>query len=125
MIPNITIESFEEVYIEHVCDVLRLSSDELRERLESTDTTSLNKKAERYITTYLRNNIENLTDDNWLSSKDLFIQWKLFEGIELERESEDKKISLHELLSLFREEISKYDEEGGKKQVAKLVVVSD
>ena len=126
-IPKITIEHFEEVYIEHVSDVLRISKEEFREKLEDESITSLNKKAERFITTYLKNRIESLTTDNWYSAKELYIQWKLFEGIELEKESLDKKESLLELLELFRQEVMELEEDTteGKKKIAKIIVVGD
>lgn len=110
-IPQITIEHFEKVYIEHVCDVLRITEDDFEHKLNDTSSTSLNKKAERFISTYLKNRIDSLTGDNWYAAKELYIQWKLFEGIELEKESEDKKESLLELLELFKEEIVSLEEE--------------
>lgn len=124
-IPKITIEYFEEVYIEHVLDTLRISRDEFKEKLEDESSSSLNKKAERFITTYLKNRTESLTDDNWYSAKELYIQWKLFEGIEREKESLDKKESLLELLDLFRQEVMELEEDTteGKKKIAKIIVV--
>ena len=110
-IPQITIEHFEKVYIEHVCDVLRITEEEFERKLNDTSSTSLNKKAERFIGTYLKNKLDSLTGDNWYAAKELYIQWKLFEGIELEKESEDKKESLLELLELFKEEIVSLEEE--------------
>lgn len=126
-IPKITIEHFEEVYIEHVSDILRISKEEFEQRLEDESIASLNKKAERFITTYLKNRIESLTVDNWYSAKELYIQWKLFEGIELEKESLDKKESLLELLELFRQEVIELEdsETEGKKKIARIVVVGD
>lgn len=124
-IPRITIEHFEEVYIEHVIDTLRITKDEFKNKLEDESITSLNKKAERFITTYLKNRIESLTEDNWYASKELYIQWKLFEGIELERESQDKKESLLELLELFKQEVMELEEDSTdkKKKIAKIIVV--
>lgn len=124
-IPMITIEHFEEVYIEHVSDVLRITKEEFKAKLEDKSITSLNKKAERFITTYLKNRIESLTEDNWYASKELYIQWKLFEGIELERESLDKKESLLELLELFKQEVMELEEDSTeqKKRIAKIIVV--
>lgn len=123
-IPNITIDYFEDEYIEYILDTLRISKDELITKLEDNGVSSINKKANRFITTYLKNRIEKLTDDNWLSAKELFIQWKLFEGIELENVSKDKKETLLELLELFKEEIiqlenQKIDE---SRKVAKIIV---
>lgn len=123
-IPNITIDYFENEYIEYILDTLRISKDELITKLEDNGVSSINKKANRFITTYLKNRIEKLTDDNWLSAKELFIQWKLFEGIELENVSKDKKETLLELLELFKEEIiqlenQKIDE---SRKVAKIIV---
>lgn len=123
-IPNVTIDYFEDEYIEYILDTLRISKDELITKLEDTGVSSINKKANRFITTYLKNRIEKLTDDNWLSAKELFIQWKLFEGIELENVSKDKKETLLELLELFKEEIiqlenQKIDE---SRKVAKIIV---
>ena len=124
-IPMITIEHFEEVYIEHVSDVLRITKEEFKAKLEDESITSLNKKAERFITTYLKNRIESLTEDNWYASKELYIQWKLFEGIELEKESLDKKESLLELLELFKQEVMELEEDSTeqKKRIAKIIVV--
>ena len=124
-IPRITIEHFEEVYIEHVIDTLRITKDEFKNKLEDESITSLNKKAERFITTYLKNRIESLTEDNWYATKELYIQWKLFEGIELEKESLDKKESLLELLELFRQEVMELEEDSTdkKKKIAKIIVV--
>lgn len=124
-IPQITIEHFEGVYIEHVCDVLRITEDDFEHKLNDTSSTSLNKKAERFISTYLKNRIDSLTEDNWYAAKELYIQWKLFEGIELERESQDKKDSLLELLELFRQEVIELEEDSAeaKKNIARIVVV--
>lgn len=124
-IPQITIEHFEKVYIEHVCDVLRIIEDDFEHKLNDTSSTSLNKKAERFISTYLKNRIDSLTGDNWYAAKELYIQWKLFEGIELERESQDKKDSLLELLELFRQEVIELEEDSteSKKKIARIVVV--
>ena len=85
----------------------------------------MNKKAERFISTYLKNRIDSLTGDNWYAAKELYIQWKLFEGIELERESQDKKDSLLELLELFRQEVIELEEDSteSKKKIARIVVV--
>lgn len=124
-IPRITIEHFEEVYIEHVIDTLRITRDEFKNKLEDESIASLNKKADRFITTYLKNRIESLTNDNWYSAKELFIQWKIFEGIEHEKESIDKKESLLELLELFRQEVMELEEDSTdkKKKIAKIIVV--
>ncbi len=124
-IPQITIDHFEEMYIEHVCEVHRWTEEEFEQKLNDISSTSLNKKAERFITTYLKNRIESLTEDNWYASKELYIQWKLFEGIELERESQDKKESLLELLELFKQEVMELEEDSTdkKKKIAKIIVV--
>lgn len=124
-IPKIKIEHFEEVYIEHVIDTLRITRDEFKNKLEDESIASLNKKADRFITTYLKNRTENLTNDNWYSAKELFIQWKIFEGIEHEKESIDKKESLLELLELFRQEVMELEEDSTnqKKKIAKIIVV--
>lgn len=126
-IQQITIDYFEEVYIEHVCEVHRWTEEEFEQKLNDVSSTSLNKKAERFITTYLKNRVESLTDDNWLSAKELYIQWKLFEGVELEKESLDKKESLLELLDLFRQEVMELEEDitDSKKKIAKIIVVGD
>lgn len=123
-IPNITIDYFENEYIEYILDTLRISKDELITKLEDNGVSSINKKANRFITTYLKNRIEKLTDDNWLSAKELFIQWKLFEGIELENVSKDKKETLLELLELFKEEIIQLENQkiDGSRKVAKIIV---
>lgn len=125
-IPIITIDYFEEVYIEHVINTLRISKDEFRAKLESIDSTSINKKADRFITTYLKNRTDKLTEDNWIAAKELYIQWKLFEGIEREEESRDKKESLFELLELFKNEVIELEDEeiDSKKKVAKIIVFS-
>ena len=124
-IPRITIEHFEEVYIEHVIDTLRITRDEFKNKLEYESIASLNKKADRFITTYLKNRIESLTNDNWYSAKELYIQWKIFEGIEHEKESIDKKESLLELLELFRQEVMELEEDSTdkKKKIAKIIVI--
>lgn len=124
-IPKITINYFEEVYISHVLDTLRIDRSEFEKNLNSDEITSLNKKAERYITTYLKNRTDNLTEDNWMSAKELYIQWKLFEGIELEKESIDKKESLIELLELFRNEVIELEEDSisKKKEASSLYLV--
>lgn len=125
-IPIITIDYFEEVYIEHVINTLRISKDEFRAKLESIDSTSINKKADRFITTYLKNRTDKLTEGNWIAAKELYIQWKLFEGIEREEESRDKKESLFELLELFKNEVIELEDEeiDSKKKVAKIIVFS-
>lgn len=126
-IPKITIDYFEDVYIEHVCDVHRWTEKEFEEKLEDISTTSLNRKAERFIKTYLKNRVDNLTEDNWYAAKELYIQWKLFEGIELERESQDKKESLLELLELFKQEVMELEGDNidSQKRIAKIIVVGD
>ena len=125
-IPVITIDYFEEVYIEHVINTLRISEEDLKSKLESTDSTSINKKADRFITTYLKNRTDKLTEDNWISAKELYIQWKLFEGIEREEESRDKKETLIELLELFKNEVIELEDEEieSQKKVAKIIVHS-
>lgn len=125
-IPIITIDYFEEVYIEHVINTLRISKDEFRAKLESIDSTSINKKADRFITTYLKNRTDKLTEDNWIAAKELYIQWKLFEGIEREEESRDKKETLIELLELFKNEVIELEDEEieSQKKVVKIIVHS-
>lgn len=125
-IPKITIDYFEEVYIEHVINTLRISKDEFETKLKSTEPTSINKKADRFITTYLKNRTDKLTEDNWIAAKELYIQWKLFEGIEREEESKDKKESLFELLELFKNEVIELEDEEieNQKKVAKIIVHS-
>ena len=125
-IPIITIDYFEEVYIEHVINTLRISKDEFRAKLESIDSTSINKKADRFITTYLKNRTDKLTEDNWIAAKELYIQWKLFEGIEREEESRDKKETLIELLELFKNEVIELEDEEieSQKKAAKIIVHS-
>lgn len=125
-IPIITIDYFEEVYIEHVINTLRISKDEFRAKLENIDSTSINKKADRFITTYLKNRTDKLTEDNWIAAKELYIQWKLFEGIEREEESRDKKETLIELLELFKNEVIELEDEEieSQKKVAKIIVHS-
>lgn len=127
LIPPITIDYFEDVYIEHVCDVHRWTEDEFAKKLEDISSTSLNRKADRFITTYLKNRTEKLTEENWISAKELYIQWKLFEGIERERESEDKKATLLELLELFRDEVIELEEDSidSQRKIAKIIVVGD
>lgn len=104
-IPQITIGYFEEVYIEHILDTLRITREELEEKLDSDSIYSLNKKGENFIRTYLKNQVSQLNYDNWCTAKELFVQWKLFEGVELEEESRDKKETLIEVLELFKKEI--------------------
>lgn len=124
-IPKITIYYFEDVYIQHVLDTLRIEKEELEEKLNNNEITSLNKKADRFITTYLKNRVDNLTADNWISAKELYIQWKLFEGIELEEESKDKKDTLMELLELFKHEVIELEEDDieSKKSLGKIMVI--
>lgn len=125
-IPKITIDYFEEVYIEHIENSLRISREEFEEKLNDDKITSINKKADRFITTYLKNRTDKLTEDNWIAAKELYIQWKLFEGIEREEESRDKKESLFELLELFKNEVIELEDEeiDSKKKVAKIIVFS-
>lgn len=125
-IPKITIDYFEEVYIEHIENSLRLSREEFEEKLNDDKITSINKKADRFITTYLKNRTDKLTEDNWIAAKELYIQWKLFEGIEREEESRDKKETLIELLELFKNEVIELedDEIESQKKVAKIIVHS-
>lgn len=126
-IPQITIDYFEQVYIDHVCDVLRWTEEEFERKLNDNSSTSLNSKANRFITTYLKNRIDKLTEDNWISAKELYIQWKIFEGIEREKESEDKKESLLELLELFRDEVIELEQDDidSQKKIAKIIVIGD
>lgn len=114
IIPKITINCFEETYIENVCDTLRISREEFQMKLNSTDTFSFNSKAEQYIKTYLFNNTKKLTEDNWLIAKELYIQWKIFEGIEQEDVSKDKKESLHEILDLYKVSVEKDEEKNNQ-----------
>lgn len=125
-IPKITIDYFEEVYIEHIENSLRLSREEFEEKLNDDKITSINKKADRFITTYLKNRTDKLTEDNWIAAKELYIQWKLFEGIEREEESRDKKETLIELLELFKNEVIELEDEEieSQKKVAKIIVHS-
>ena len=111
------------MYIEHVCEVHRWTEEEFEQKLSTSSSTSLNKKAERFITTYLKNRTESLTEDNWYSAKELYIQWKLFEGVELEKIN--KKESLLELLELFRQEVINLQEDSSnkKKKIAKIIVI--
>ena len=104
-IPTIQDKYFEDVYLESISEQLRISIEDLKEKINSKDTASLNKKAERYIQTYLFNKTSHLTEDNWLSAKETFIQWKLLEGIEKDEVSKDKKKTLHEMLDLFKEQV--------------------
>ena len=104
-IPIIEHKYFEDVYLESISEQLRISIEDLKEKINSKDTASLNKKAERYIQTYLFNKTSHLTEDNWLSAKETFIQWKLLEGIEKDEVSKDKKKTLHEMLDLFKEQV--------------------
>lgn len=124
--PSINIEYFEEVYIEHVINTLRISREEFQAKLDDLGTTSINAKADRFITTYLKNRIDKLTEDNWIAAKELYIQWKLFEGIEREEESRDKKETLIELLELFKNEVIELEDEEieSTKKVAKIIVFS-
>ncbi|MGL6114407.1 MAG: hypothetical protein ACRC1R_05150 [Cetobacterium sp.] len=109
-IPQITIDCFEEVFIEDVCDTLRITKEEFNNRLENTENFSFNSKAEKYISTYLFNKIDNLSDDNWIIAKELYIQWKIFEGIDKEEVSIDKKKTLHEILDLYKISAEKAEE---------------
>lgn len=104
-IPTIEDEYFEDVYLESISEQLRISIEDLKKKINSKDAASLNKKAERYIQTYLFNKTSHLTEDNWLSAKETFIQWKLLEGIEKDEVSKDKKKTLHEMLDLFKEQV--------------------
>lgn len=124
IIPQITIDYFEEVYIEHITNSLRITREELERKLDSIEAISINKKAERFITTYLKNKISKLTEDNWIAAKELYIQWKLFEGIELEEESKDKKETLIEMLELFKNEVIELEEGEISKQrkPAKIII---
>lgn len=103
-IPNLTHEFFEDVYLESISDLLRISIEELKNKINSTENTSLNKKAERYVKTYLYNEINNIDGNNWLSLKETYFQWKLLEGIEKDEISKDKKKTLHELLDIYKEQ---------------------
>lgn len=110
IIPIVTIDYFEEMYIDHIAELYRCSVADLEEKISGNSTTSLNNRADRYIDTYLMNKAKTeLTDENWLACKELYIQWKLFEEIELDEVSLDKKVSLHELLELFRIAIARDD----------------
>lgn len=113
-IPQITIEYFEKIYIETVCDALRITEEELTAKLESRGQFNFNSKAEKYISTYLFNKTEQLTADNWITAKELYIQWKIFEGIEQEEVSIDKKRTLHEILDLYKISATKAEEVASK-----------
>lgn len=109
VIPPITTEYFDEVYIQHIMELYRYDTKEELEYKISGDTDSnLNKRAERYIDTYLMNEgTILLNENNWKACKELYIEWKLFEEVEVEDVSKDKKESLHELLDLFKERVTK------------------
>ncbi|MGL4402427.1 MAG: hypothetical protein ACRCTS_01620 [Fusobacteriaceae bacterium] len=109
-IPQISIEMFEDIYIEHILDLYRINKEQLVEKVSGLSSSSLNRRAEMYIKTYLLNKIDNLDPDNWQAAKELYIQWKLFEEIELEEVSKDKKETLHEMLELFRWGIKREDD---------------
>lgn len=101
-IPQIKMSSFEKVYVESIAELYRITPAELETKVSGKSDTNLNKRAERYIKTFLRNRDDLLTIDNWYAAKELYIQWKLFEEIEMEEVSKDKKESLHELLDLLK-----------------------
>ena len=69
-IPRITIEHFEEVYIEHVIDTLRITRDEFKNKLEDESIASLNKKADRFITTYLKREQRKLSKRLLIAKKE-------------------------------------------------------
>lgn len=119
IIPQITIDYFENVYIEHIAELYRCTVEELSEKISGNTQTSLNKRAERYIKTYLMNEIQALDEDNWKAAKELYIQWKLFEEIELEEVSKDKKETLHEMLELIRWGIKRDDSNKAEKPKVK------
>lgn len=101
---EITEKSFSDTFINKVCDLKRISEEQFKELLYGKDNSeNLNLKAERYIKTYLRNDVDMLTDDNWITAKELYIHWKVFEGEEKEEVSQDKKDSLIEVLELFKD----------------------
>ncbi|MGL5428378.1 MAG: hypothetical protein ACRDAS_10740 [Cetobacterium sp.] len=109
-IPQVSIDIFEEVYIEHILDLYRITREQLMVKVSGPSSSSLNRRAEMYIKTYLLNKVDNLDADNWQAAKELYIQWKLFEEIELEEVSKDKKETLHEMLELFRWGIKREDD---------------
>lgn len=109
VIPPITTEYFDEVYIQHIMELYRYDvKEELEYKLSGDTDSNLNKRAERYIDTYLMNEGTTLlNENNWKACKELYIEWKLFEEVEVEDVSKDKKESLHELLDLFKERVTK------------------
>lgn len=108
-IPQIEIDYFDKVYIQHIMELYRYDTvQELEYKLSGDTDSNLNKRAERYIDTYLMNEGRTLlNEDNWKACKELYILWKLFEEVEVEDVSKDKKESLHELLDLFKERVAK------------------
>lgn len=117
---EVTEKSFSDTFINKVLDLKRISEEDFKELLYGANNpNNLNIKAERYIKTYLRNDVGMLTDDNWIAAKELYIHWKLFEGEEKEEISRDKKDSLVEVLELFKDmvinKIEKEDDYTGKR----------
>ena len=124
IIPQIKLEIFEDIYIDNILDLYRITKEELEEKISGSSSFSLNKRAERYIETYLMNRAKDfLIEDNWLACKELYIQWKLLEEIELEEVSKDKKESLIEILELFKDRIIREESNGStvKKSVGIMV----
>jgi hypothetical protein len=99
-IPVLKAEDFlNQGILQEVADIHRLTTGEITDLIENLENPKcLNVRAEEYLGIRLGNRMEGLTEGNWKTLKEYYIQWKLYETVELEEETEDKKKTLEDLI---------------------------
>ena len=98
-IPQVKISFLSDIKREELEDLYRVDTAGL-----TAIITAYNKDGENFIKTYLGNKVEGLTEDNWEALKEYYIEWKLYDSLELDEETKDKKGTLMELLKAVRKQ---------------------
>jgi hypothetical protein len=106
-IPQVEITFLSNVKREELEELYRVDTDGLTDII-----TAYNRDAEIFVQTYLGNNVDGLTEDNWEALKEYFIEWKLYDSLELDEETKDKKDTLVMLLDNIKDQSSNKD--GGR-----------
>ena len=107
-------------------NTLRISKDEFRAKLESIDSTSINKKADRFITTYLKSSkssikvsfLSLLSSSLSIPSKSFHCIYNSLAAIQLSSVNLSVRFFKYEVIELEDEEIE------SQKKVAKIIVHS-
>ncbi|WP_319201355.1 hypothetical protein [uncultured Ilyobacter sp.] len=99
-IPVLKVEDFlNEGILQETADIHGLSTEEITDLIENPENPkNLNIRAENYLSIRLGNRVTGLSEGNWKTLKEYYIQWKLYESVELEKETEDKKKTLDDLI---------------------------